>query len=151
MRIIDYKNQIASMGRIEVLINDKWYSICKESDAKVPKFVCNSLGYKYGFKILDENILSLYNNQFRNEASRKNLMCEKNAENLDGCFIYNGVTKCNGNNKDLIVRCSDYEPYASINDKTNVLGDDENGNTIIEPIAVYRETNDSIVKEYDYN
>jgi len=46
IRILDLKNQPASLGRLEVLIGDEFQSVCVASDPKVIKFACNSLGFK---------------------------------------------------------------------------------------------------------
>lgn len=69
---------------------------------------------------------------------------------MDGCFIYGGEgNKCEGSNKDLIVRCSDFLAHASLKDKTEIKADTGTGMTEIVPKFIKETNNDGDIIQED--
>lgn len=45
IRILDNEHKLATKGMLEVLIDGEWNAVCKMSDPKIPKIVCERLGF----------------------------------------------------------------------------------------------------------
>lgn len=114
VRLVDAFGALSSFGRLEVLKNGKWGTVCNKGkfgafNEEAAKFVCRKLGFKHGIHVLEK--CSSVNDQNLcvprgYHVSYAGLMCLGTEDDISNCIIEEPTVDCLSHKDDVIIKCT---------------------------------------------
>ncbi|GIX61317.1 scavenger receptor cysteine-rich domain-containing protein [Babesia caballi] len=114
VRLVDAFGRLSSFGRLEVLKNGKWGTVCNKGkfaafNEAAANLVCRKLGFKHGIHVM-ENCSSVNDQNMcvpRGYAvSYAGLMCMGTETDISGCIIEEPTVDCLSHKDDVVVKCT---------------------------------------------
>lgn len=122
VRLVDAFGKLSSFGRLEVLKNGKWGTVCNKGkfgafNEEAANLVCRKLGFKHGIHVLEK--CSSVNDQNLcvppgYNVSYAGLMCLGNEEDISNCVIEEPTVDCMSHKDDVIIKCTNSTSHNSI-------------------------------------
>ncbi|CDR97337.1 LCCL domain containing protein, putative [Babesia bigemina] len=122
VRLVDAYGRLSSFGRLEVLKNGKWGTVCNKGkfgafNEAAANLVCRKLGFKHGVHVMES--CSSVNDQNmcvpRGYAvSYAGLMCLGTEDDISSCIIEEPTVDCQSHKDDVIVKCTNTMPRDGI-------------------------------------
>eukprot|EP00371_Babesia_bovis_P003371 XP_001612018.1 LCCL domain containing protein [Babesia bovis T2Bo] len=114
VRLVDAFGKLSSFGRLEVLKNGKWGTVCNKGkfgafNEAAANLVCRKLGFKRGIHIL-ENCSNVNDQNLcvprGYPVSYAGLMCMGTEDDISSCIIEEATVDCLAHRDDVVVKCT---------------------------------------------
>ncbi|AFZ81642.1 LCCL domain-containing protein [Theileria equi strain WA] len=114
VRLVDGFGMLSSFGRLEVLKNGRWGTVCKKGksgifDNNAARLVCNTLGFNKAI-VINENCINVNNQNLcaptGYDVSYAGITCLGNEDDINKCNLEDPSIDCKNHKDDVVIKCT---------------------------------------------